>query len=136
MKKIDAAVKKQTRYIALWVAVLSVVMQLVFFIIGKWDISVLFGNILIGAVSILNFFIMGLFVQKAVSLEQKEAKKTLQTSLVLRNVMMFAFLAVAVLLPVFNTWSSVITVFFPRIAIAFYPLFCKNTTGSAEGGES
>ena len=136
MKKIDAAIKQQTLYIALWVAALSVVMQLVFFVMGKWDISVLMGNLLTGTVSILNFFIMGLFVQKAVSLEQKEAKKTLQTSLVLRNFMMFAFLAIAVLLPVFNTWSSVITVFFPRIAIAFYPLFFKNTNDSAEGGES
>ena len=136
MKKIDTAVKKQTMYIALWVIALSVVMQLVFFLIGKWDMTVLFASLLIGAAGILNFFIMGLFVQKAVSLEQKEAKKTVQVSMVLRNVMMFAFLAVAVLLPVFNTWASVITVFFPRIAIAFFPLFEKNKTNSAEGGES
>ena len=136
MKKIDAAVKKQTMYIALWVIALSVVMQLVFFLIGKWDITVLFANLLIGAAGILNFFIMGLFIQKAVSLEPKEAKKTVQNSMAIRNVMMFAFLAVAVLHPAFNTWASVITVFFPRIAVAFFPLFNKKANDSAEGGEN
>ena len=79
---------------------------------------------------------MGLFVQKAVALEPKEAKKTVQTSMALRNVMMFAFLATAVLLPkAFNIWASLIPVVFPRIAIAFAPLFGKKEK-ITEGGES
>lgn len=137
MKKIDPAVLRETRYIALFVLVLSAVMQAVFLVIGKWDKTVLFGNLFIGCAMILNFFLMGLFVQKAVTLEPKEAKKTVQASMLLRNVMMFAFLAVAVLLPkIFNIWASVIPVTFPRIAVFCSPLFGKKSNGSAEGGET
>lgn len=136
MKKIDSAVLKQTRYIALFVLSMSVILQLVFLIIGKWDKTVLFGNLFIGFAVVLNFFLMGLSVQKAVALEPKEAKKTVQTSMALRNVMMFAFLATAVLLPkAFNIWASLIPVVFPRIAIAFSPLFGKKEK-ITEGGES
>ena len=136
MKKIDSAVMRETRYIALFVLALSVIMQAVFLLIGRWDKTVLFGNLFIGFAVVLNFFLMGLFVQKAVALEPKEAKKTVQTSMALRNVMMFAFLATAVLLPkVFNIWASLIPVAFPRIAIAFAPLFGKKEK-ITEGGES
>ena len=136
MKKIDSAVMRETRYIALFVLALSVIMQAVFLLIGRWDKTVLFGNLFIGFAVVLNFFLMGLFVQKAVALEPKEAKKTVQTSMALRNVMMFAFLATAVLLPkVFNIWASLIPVVFPRIAIAFAPLFGKKEK-ITEGGES
>jgi len=137
MKKIDPAVLRETRYIALFVLALSAVMQCVFLVIGKWDKTVLLGNLLIGSAVILNFFLMGLFVQKAVTLEPKEAKKTVQLSMMLRNVMMFAFLAVAVLLPkVFNLWASVIPVAFPRIAIFCAPLFGKRKDSSEKGGEN
>jgi hypothetical protein len=41
----DPAVKKETGYIALWVFVLSVIMEAVFLVIRKWDFSVLAGNL-------------------------------------------------------------------------------------------
>ena len=68
MKKIDSAVLRETRYIALFVLALSVIMQAVFLLIGRWDKTVLFGNLFIGFAVVLNFFLMGLFVQKAVAL--------------------------------------------------------------------
>ena len=137
MKKIDPAILRETRYITLCVFVLSVVMQCVFLCIGKWDPTVLYGNLLIGGAVILNFFLMGLFIQKAVAQEPKDAKKTVKLSMFLRNVMMFAFLALAVLLPkVFNIWASLIPVVFPRIAIAVAPLFGKKTKETSEGGET
>ncbi len=137
MKKIDPAIIRETRYIALFVLALSAVMQAVFLIIGKWDLTVLFGNLLIGSVLVLNFFLMGLFIQKAVTQEPKDAKKTVKTSMMLRNVMMFAFLALAVLIPAaFNIWASLIPVTFPRIAVFCSPLFGKNKGDSAQGGEN
>ena len=137
MKKIQPAVLSETRYLALFVLALSAVMQAVFLCIGKWDLTVLFGNLLIGFAVVLNFFLMGLFVQKAVLQEEKEAKKTVKLSLMLRNVMMFAFLALAVLLPsAFNIWAALIPVVFPRTAFFCAPLFGKKTSDSSEGGEN
>ena len=137
MKKIDSAVIRETKNIAVWVLIMSAVMQVVFLAIGKWDKTVLFGNLFIGFTVVLNFFLMGLAVQKAVSLDPKEAKKTVTASIALRNVMMFALLATAALLPkVFNIWASVIPVVFPRIAIALSCRKCNDSTDSSEGGDS
>ena len=56
----DPAVKKQTGYIAVWVILLSLVMEAVFLLLRKWDLSVLFGNLGGAAAAIGNFFLMAL----------------------------------------------------------------------------
>ncbi len=135
MIKIESAVWRETRYVAIVTLFFSVAMQLVFALLGKWDYKVILGNAFVGLGAVLNFFLMGLFVQKAVNLkDEKHAKKTVQLSLTLRYLLMFAILAVAALAPCFNTAASVISVFFPRIAITFAPLFRKDV-GSL-GGET
>lgn len=125
MKKIDATVLKETKYIAVWVLLLSVLMQAVFLIVGIWDYTVLLGNLLSGSASVLNFFLLGLSVCKALEKDAEDAKKSMKLSQTYR----FLFLAVIVVLgaalPCFNIWAVVIPVFFTRIAIAFRPLFDK-----------
>ena len=66
-KKVDGTVRKETIYIAAAVLILSMLMQAVFLIIKQWDYTVLLGNLLGGGVAVLNFFLMGLTVQKATS---------------------------------------------------------------------
>ena len=118
MKKIDETVLKETKFIALSVLILSALMEAVFLIIGKWDITVLFGNILGGGFAVFNFFLMGLTVQKAVTLEEKEAKNSVKVSQLYRNFMLLAVAALGAGLSCFNTWAAIIPLFFPRIAIA------------------
>ena len=72
---INDTVKKETRYIASFCAVLSLLMQAVFIILGKWDYRVLLGNLLSLAVATGNFFIMGITVQKAISLNEDDRIK-------------------------------------------------------------
>ncbi|MCR5049026.1 MAG: hypothetical protein K6A37_08720, partial [Saccharofermentans sp.] len=60
MKNIDPAIKNMTSYIALATLIMSALMEAVFLIIGRWDLPVLFGNLLGAGVGILNFFLMGL----------------------------------------------------------------------------
>lgn len=123
MKKVDKTVLKETRYIASFVLIFSVLTQAIFLIIGKWDYTVLLGNILSGGVAIMNFFLMGITVQSAVNKEDKEARGTMKMSQSLRTLLLFAAAALGVLLPCFHTVTSLIPLFFPRIAIAFKPLF-------------
>lgn len=79
--KIEPAVKTETKRIALSVVAMSVVMEIVFLALGRFDSTVLFGNLLGGGWAILNFFIMGLAVQKSVKKElPEEAKLVLQNS--------------------------------------------------------
>ncbi len=125
MKKIDATVWRETQYIAVWVVILSVLMQAVFLVIGKWSYTVLLGNLLTALVSVLNFLLMGITVQKALDKDEKEAKTAVRVSQIYRKLLVIAVVAVGVLLPVFHTWAVVIPVCFPRIAIAFRPLMDK-----------
>lgn len=109
---------KETRYIAAWVIILSVIMEAVFLIIGKWDYMVLLGNLLGAFCAVANFFAMGITVQKAVEKDEKEAKTAIKASQALRTVILFAIVAIGAAVPFFNTWTVVIPLLFPRIAIA------------------
>ena len=105
--------------------IFSALMQSVFLIIGKWDITVLFGNILGGGAAVLNFFLMGLGVQKALGKEQKEAANVMKLSQSARLFMMFIVALIGYLVPVFNLLAVVIPFIFPRIAVMLRPLFNK-----------
>lgn len=124
-KKIDPTVLKETGYIAAWVLVFSALTQAVFLMIGKWDITVLLGNLLSGGASVLNFFLMGLTVQSAVLKEQKEAKTAMRVSQIYRTLMMLVIVIIGVVAPCFNVWTVFIPIFFPRVAIMLRPIFDK-----------
>lgn len=123
MPKADKTVIRETKYIACWIIILSVLMQGIFLIISKWNYTVLLGNILSGAAMMLNFFFMGLSVQKAVETDEAEAKKIMRTSQTLRNFFVFAVVVLGVCAPCFSTITTIIPLFFTRIAVAFRPLF-------------
>ena len=125
MKKVGDVVIRETKYIATWVIILSVVMEAVFLILRYWDYKVLLGNLLSGIFAVANFFFMGIAVEKAVAKEEKEAKGVMKTSQALRTFMLFAVAAFGVSLPCFNPAASIIPLFFPRIAITFRPFFDK-----------
>ena len=52
MSKIDETVKRESVYIAAFVGVLSVLMQAVFLVAGRWDYTVLCGNLLSAAAAV------------------------------------------------------------------------------------
>lgn len=125
MTKIDKTVVKETVYVSAWILILSAVTEIVFLIIGKWTLPVLYGNLLSAAVSVANFLIMGITIQKAVGRDEKKAALMMKISQTLRYLMIFAVAATGVLLDCFNTVTVLLPLFFPRIGIAFRPLFYK-----------
>lgn len=125
MKKIDPTVIKETKYIVAATVILSTLMQAIFLIIGKWDYTVLLGNLLGAVAAVANFFIMGLTVQKALNKDEKEAKSVLKLSQSLRMLMLFVVAMVGYLVPVFNTLTVVLPYIFPRLAITLRPFFNK-----------
>ncbi len=118
MKKIDQTVLETTRYIGLCTLILSALMQAVFLVLGRWNITVLLGNALGGGVAVLNFFLMGLTVQKAVVLEEKEAKSAMKVSQLYRNLMLIVTAVVGIAVSIFNSIAVIVPLFFPRIAIS------------------
>ncbi len=125
MKKIDKVVRNETGYIAAWVAVFSILMQAVFLIFQKWDYTVLLGNFLGAGVAVLNFFLMGLTVQAATAKSEKEAKGMMKLSQSLRTLLLFTAAVIGAAVPCFQIIASLLPLFFPRIAIAFRPLFAR-----------
>ena len=124
-QKIDPIVRKETAYIAVWTLIFSLIMQAVFLIIGKWDYTVLLGNILGYAAILINFLVMGIGVQKAVSKDEKDAKSVMKIS---QSFWMFFLFIVAIIghvAPIFNLIAVVIPFLFPRIAVMLRPVFNK-----------
>ena len=123
MKKTDKTIIKETKYIAVCTAVLSLIMQSVFLISGLWSYKVLLSNILTATAMVFNFYFMGLGVQKAVQQEESDAKKTMKTSQTIRSFFVFVVVVIGVTVPCFSVVATIIPLFFPRIAIALRPLW-------------
>lgn len=125
MKKLDRTVAAETLYITVFTLIFSVLMQSVYLIIGRWDMTVLFGNILGAVASVANFLLMGVTVQCALNKEEKDAKTLMKFSQSGRLFMLFAVALVGHLVPVFNLVAVVIPFIFPRFAVMLRPMFNK-----------
>ena len=117
-KNVDPIVRKETSFIAVSVLILSGVLQAVYLILGKWDYTVLLGNLWGAALAVGNFFLMGMTIAKAVNLEPAQAKKKVQTSQQLRLLMLLVGCIVGALLPFCDTIAVLVPQFFPRIGVA------------------
>lgn len=117
MSKVDKTVLRETKFLAVWSLIFSMLMQAVFLVLRKWDYTVLLGNLWGVFVTLLNFFLLGLTVQKAVTKEEKEAKNVMKLSHSLRNMMVFVLVVLGVVLRWFSTIPLLIALFFPRIAM-------------------
>ena len=127
MQKIDKVVLKETKYLTIWMLIFSAVLQSVFLVIGRWNYTVLLGNLLSGTAMILNFLLMGITVQKAVDKDPKEAKQAMKASGMARTFFLFLVAAIGVLLKnVFSVWTVIIPMFFPRLIVAIRPLWDRS----------
>ena len=115
--KLDPVVRKETGYIALWTLILSVLMEAVFLILRKWNLPVLFGNLLGGCAAIGNFLLMGVTLTRALTMEPKKAKMTAIISQIGRYLLLALAMVLGFKLPFLNPWATLIPLLFPRFAI-------------------
>ncbi len=143
--KVQDSVKKATLTIASGTLLLTGVMLLVFVLLGQFELPVLLGALLGAAAAILNFFLMGLSVQKMAERSAAEgsaqpssgadedekddedskpdspyaqqAKKSMQLSYGARMLMMVAVAVLALSLPCFHPIATVLPMLFPRLVI-------------------
>ncbi|MBR4495363.1 MAG: ATP synthase subunit I [Clostridiales bacterium] len=125
MKNIDPAIKNMTSYIALATLIMSALMEAVFLIIGRWDLPVLFGNLLGAGVGILNFFLMGLGLQKALDKDEKDAKATVAFSHTMRFFLLALVLILAAVFDWFNLLAAVISLIMPTAAVYMSAMMSK-----------
>ena len=116
--QVQQATRRETLHIALGVLAFSAVMELVFFVIGRWETGVLWGNLLGGGFAIGNFFFLGLTVQAiAGESDEKRARLKLQGSYSLRMLLTLGVIVLAVKAPIFVWPAAVIPLLFPRLTI-------------------
>lgn len=131
--------RRETGRIACGVLGFSAVMELVFVLLRRWDLTVLWGNLLGGGWAVLNFFLLGLTVQKmADEPDPKRAKLKQQGSYSGRMLLTLGMIILAVQAPVFSWPAAVIPLLFPRLTILVMQMLGmykpdKNT--SQKGGD-
>ncbi len=125
-KKVDPTVLKETRFIAVVTLILSALMQAVFLIAGAWNISVLWGNLWGAAVAVGNFFLMGLTVQKCLTLEVSDAQKKMKLSQQGRLLMLLILCMIGAAVPFMNTIAVLIPQLFPRLGVMLRGLTLKD----------
>ena len=136
----DPAVKKETGYIAVWVVLLSLVMEAVFVITGYWNLSVLFGNLGGAAIAIGNFFLMALIATRAVergldSGKPEDAARRVKATAAPRLLGCLGLCVILIAVFKTNVYATLIPLLFPRIAIAFRPLIDRKRGVKAPGTE-
>ena len=111
-------------------AILVVVMWVVFFFLHRFmpdrvpfDYRVILGGLCGGFVAVLNFFLMGLTVQKVVSTEDEDlAKNRMKASYSQRMMLQMAWVVVAIVAPCFYFVAGIVPLLFPSLGIKIMAL--------------
>ena len=128
-RKCDPEVKKDIGFMALGCGVCSIVVALVFAVIGKFTLPVLWGTLVGYVLSFGNFVLMSVGVLKALETgDEVMAKLKMRRSYVFRTVVMLAVIGVSIAVEFVNWVPVVASVFYPRIIITARGLSRKNKT--------
>ncbi len=116
--KLQEAAKRETLHIAVGTLAFSGVMNGVFALMGRWDLTVLWGTLLGGGFAVLNFILLALSVQKlAAETDEKKGRAWMQTSYQMRMLATVVVGIIGVSAPCFHWVAVLIPLLFPRITI-------------------
>ncbi len=140
MAELDPTVKKETLYIAVWTAALSLLMELGFFLLRRWGPPVLGGNIVGAATAVGNYLLIGMTVVRAAAAPAEKRAAKVRASMTARLLGQAAIVALAVGILHTNVYATLLPLLFPRVAIAFRPLAdrrrgAESGSGESEGGD-
>lgn len=132
-ENIQPAVKKETKRVALSTLTGVVLMVIVFFVLHMvmperipFDYTVILGGIVGGIVAVLNFFLMGLTVQKVAAAQDEELARTfMKNSYKWRLLMQMLWVIIAIMVPIFQVVAGVAPLLFPSIGIKILGIMKK-----------
>ena len=131
LENIQPAVKKETKRVAVITLVGLILMWILFavvhFIIPEkvpLDYTVFLGGIAGGCVAVLNFFLMGLAVQKAAATEDEgTARMKIKASYSQRFMMQVVWVIIAIVAPCFHFVAGIAPLLFPGTGIKIVGIF-------------
>ena len=125
LDNIQPAVKKETRRVAISTITGVVLMWIAFAVLHlvipekvPFDHTVILGGIGVGIIAVLNFFLMGMTVQKIASeTDEDRAKMWMKNSYSKRMLMQMVWVIVAIVVPCFQFVAGIVPLLFPGIGI-------------------
>ena len=130
---VQPAVKKETKRVVGMTGIGLILMWILFAVLHfampdkvPLDYTVFLGGIGGGAVAVLNFFLMGLAVQKAAAAsDEGTARMKLKASYSQRFMMMILWVIVAIVAPCFHFVAGIAPLLFPGTGIKLVGIFHK-----------
>ena len=146
--KPDNAVRRETARVAIGVFLMVALMLLVYGLMGKFSVNVLLGGLYTGALTVANFFIMGMTVQgvtnRAAERERDEQElaqfsmemqNRMKLSYNMRMIALFALLVVGIALFKFDPLATILPVVFPTIVIRVLQIMEAKKPSVSEGSD-
>lgn len=122
-------VYRETAVIAAGIGICTAIMFAVYFLLGKWGVSVLLGGLMGAVLSIGNFFFMAmgtcLAADKAQAQDVKAGQLLVRNSYMLRLVVLFAILFACAKSGWFDLFALVLPLVFVRPVITVSEFFRK-----------
>ena len=133
LDNVQPAVKKETKRVVMITGAGLILMWILFAILHftmpdkvPFDYTVILGGIGGGVIAVLNFFLMGLAVQKAASAtDEGTARMKLKASYSQRFMMMILWVIVAIVAPCFQFVAGIAPLLFPGTGLKFVGIFHK-----------
>ena len=133
LKNVQPAVKKETKRVVMITGAGLILMWILFAILHytmpdkvPFDYTVILGGIGGGMIAVLNFFLMGLAVQKAASAtDEGTARMKLKASYSQRFMMMILWVIAAIVAPCFQFVAGIAPLLFPGTGLKFVGIFHK-----------
>ena len=133
LENVQPAVKKETKRVVMITGAGLILMWILFAILHftmpdkvPFDYTVILGGIGGGVIAVLNFFLMGLAVQKAASAtDEGKARMKLKASYSQRFMMMILWVIVAIVAPCFQFVAGIAPLLFPGTGLKFVGIFHK-----------
>ncbi len=130
---VQPAVRKETKKVAVSTLVGVIVMWIVFAVLHMalpekvpLDYTVFLGGICGGIIAVLNFFLMGLTVQKvAASTDEDAARSRMRASYSQRMMLQMLWVIVAIVAPCFQFAAGIIPLLIPGFGIKLMGIFKK-----------
>ena len=133
LENVQPAVKKETKRVVMITGAGLILMWILFAILHftmpdkvPFDYTVILGGIGGGVIAVLNFFLMGLAVQKAASAtDEGTARMKLKASYSQRFMMMILWVIVAIVAPCFQFVAGIAPLLFPGTGLKLVGIFHK-----------
>lgn len=131
MDNVQPAVKKETQRVAAITGIGLILMWIIFGVMHGFmpqkvplDYTVFLGGAVGGCVAVLNFFFMGLAVQKAAAATDEDtARMRIKASYSQRMLLQMLWVVVAIIAPCFHFVAGIVPLLFPGTGIKIAGIF-------------